>query len=136
MTWRRVHAIRGATTVSRDDAGQIRDAVVELLRAMIAANQLTEAEIVSAIFTVTGDLRSEFPARAARDLGWHDVPLLCMTEIPVPGSLARCIRVLVQIEAPAPRPAVRHVYLRGAEALRPDLSPGDPELTWSAARSR
>ena len=78
--------------------------------------------MISAIFTVTPDITSEFPARAARELGWVDVPLLCAMEIPTERGLTRCIRVLLHIETELPRSALRHVYLRGAKELRPDLS--------------
>ena len=77
---------------------------------------------MSVIFTVTRDLTSEFPARAARELGWTDVPLLCLSEIDVPGSLRRCIRVLVHVEFGRPRGGGRHIYLRDATRLRPDLA--------------
>jgi len=79
---------------------------------------------VSAFFTMTPDLRSEFPARAARDLGWDDVPMLCTTEVDVRGALPRCIRALVHASSDRPRGDVRHVYLRGAHVLRPDLADG------------
>lgn len=121
-TQRRVRALRGATTVDRDDPGAIRHATRELLESLVERNGIAPDDIVSAIFTVTDDLRSEFPARAARDLGWADVPLLCALEIPVPGALPRCIRVLLHAESSQPRDAVRHVYLRDARTLRPDLA--------------
>jgi len=124
MTERRLHAIRGATTVDRDEPSRICAATRELLRDIVRRNRLEPTEIVSALFTVTGDLKSEFPARAARELGWSDVALMCMTEIPVPGSLDRCIRVLVQVERARPRAPIRHVYLRRAASLRPDLPAG------------
>jgi chorismate mutase len=79
------------------------------------------ADVISALFTVTSDLTSEFPARAARDLGWVDVPLICTVEIPVPGALPRCIRVLLHIETARAKAAIEHVYLEGARVLRPDL---------------
>jgi chorismate mutase len=120
---RRVHAIRGATTVDRDEPSRICAATRELLRDIVRQNRLEPAEIVSALFTVTGDLKSEFPARAARELGWSDIALMCMTEIPVPGSLNRCIRVLVQVERSRAGTPIRHVYLRRAASLRPDLPP-------------
>ena len=121
-----VRALRGATTVSADDAGLVREATAELLRAMLEANALAPSRVISAIFTVTPDLRSEFPARAARELGWHDVPLLCAQEIAVPGALPRCIRVLLHADLSRPRPHVRHVYLRDAASLRPDLRAARP----------
>jgi chorismate mutase len=121
MKDRPMRAIRGATTVDSDTPELIRSATRELLESIVARNDFTSADVISAIFTVTDDLRSEFPAHAARELGWLDVPLLCTMEIPVPGSLARCIRVLLHIETAAPRSAIRHVYLHDARTLRPDL---------------
>ena len=117
----RVRAVRGATTVDADDPGAIREHTRELLAALLASNDVEPSSIVSAIFTVTRDLESEFPARAARDLGWSDVPLLCVHEMNVPGALPRCIRVLLHVESDRAREAMRHVYLRGAIVLRPDL---------------
>jgi chorismate mutase len=118
---RRIHALRGATTVERDDSPSVLGATRELLELLTRRNDITSADVVSALFTVTADLRSEFPARAARELGWLDVPLLCMTEIPVEGSLGRCIRILLHVESRRPRGALRHIYLHGARVLRPDL---------------
>jgi chorismate mutase len=119
---RRARAIRGATTVESDAPEQIRRATRELLETIVDRNGITSADVISAIFTVTHDLTSEFPAHAARELGWLDVPLLCTLEIPVPGSLARCIRVLLHVESDVPRTGIRHVYLHGARTLRPDLA--------------
>jgi len=121
MGERRVRAIRGATTVVRDDAELIRTATRELLEQIIARNALESSDVISVIFTVTADLTSEFPAHAARALGWLDVPLLCTMEIPVPGALPRCIRVLLHIETDRVRDEIGHVYLHGARSLRPDL---------------
>ena len=121
MPERHVRAIRGATTVTADAPAAIRGATQALLREMTARNAIIPADIISALFTVTADLTSEFPARATRELGWDDVPLLCTVEIPVPGALPRCIRVLLHIESHRPRSALEHVYLEGARALRPDL---------------
>jgi chorismate mutase len=118
MPEKRTVGIRGATTVESDDAGLIRDATRQLLLKMVQANGLAQEDIISAIFTVTLDLSSEFPARAAREMGWTDVPLLCATEIGVPGSLPRCIRVLLHADHSGARANVRHVYLGGAEGLR------------------
>jgi chorismate mutase len=120
---RRLHALRGATTVERDDSASVLGATRELLELLTRRNALTSADVVSALFTVTADLRSEFPARAARELGWLDVPLLCMTEIPVPGALPHCIRVLLHVESERDREDIGHVYLHGARVLRPDLLP-------------
>ncbi len=119
---RQLRAIRGATTVERDTPELIRLATRELLESIAARNGLTSADVVSAIFTVTNDLTSEFPAHAARELGWLEVPLLCTLEIPVPGSLGKCIRVLLHVESSAARAEIRHVYLHDARALRPDLA--------------
>lgn len=119
---RRARAIRGATTVESDTPEQIRRATRELLETIVARNGITSADVISAIFTVTHDLTSEFPAHAARELGWLDVPLLCTLEIPVPGSLAKCIRVLLHVESHVPRTGIRHVYLHDARTLRPDLA--------------
>ena len=119
---RRARAIRGATTVESDAPEQIRRATRELLETIVDRNGITSADVISAIFTVTHDLTSEFPAHAARELGWLDVPLLCTLEIPVPGSLAMCIRVLLHVESDVPRTGIRHVYLHDARTLRPDLA--------------
>lgn len=116
----RVRGIRGATRTPRDDSHSIRAATRELLTEMLLRNDIGPDEIASVFFTVTPDLTSEFPARAARELGWDDVAMLCSTEIPVPGSLKGVVRVLLHAEVPTAR-AVRHVYLNGAEELRPDL---------------
>lgn len=121
MVWRRMHAIRGATTVPADEPDAIIEATRELLEHVVDQNALAPSELVSAIFSATPDITSEFPARAARGLGWHDVSLLCTTEMAVPGSLPRCIRVLLHVEYAEPRERVTHVYLHGARALRPDL---------------
>jgi chorismate mutase len=116
----RMMGIRGATTVAENEAGAILDATDELLRRMIEANDLKPDDIVSGIFTVTRDLDAAFPARAAEDYGWNIVALLHSTEIPVPGSLPRCIRLLVHAYTTRSRDEIRHVYLRDAVGLRPD----------------
>jgi chorismate mutase len=118
---RHVRAIRGAITVEGDVGAEIERATRELLTAIVERNGVASDDIISAIFTVTPDLTSTFPAHAARQLGWLDVPLLCTMEVPVPGALARCIRVLLHVDSSLPRDAIHHVYLSGAEALRPDL---------------
>lgn len=116
-----VRAVRGATTVTADDPVLIREAVTELLEAVLDDNDLVPADLVSAIFTATPDLVSEFPAHAARLYGWTDVPLLCAQELPVHGALTRCIRVMVHAETRRARSEMRHVYLRDAILLRADL---------------
>lgn len=118
---KRMRAIRGATTVEVDTAPAILDATRELLQLMLERNALISDDVISAIFTLTGDLHAAFPAQAARELGWHDVPLLCATGADVEGTLPRCIRVMLHVEAAAPRASIRHVYLGHARALRPDL---------------
>ena len=116
--------IRGATTVEANEVGAILAATRELLQALVAANGLDARDLASVIFTVTPDLDAAFPAREARDIGWTEVPLLDALEIPVPGSLPRCIRVLIHWNTDRRQDEVEHVYLRGAQALRPDLAPG------------
>ena len=112
--------IRGATTVDANDAQQILEATDELLRRLIEANELTPDDVVSGLFTMTADLNAAFPARAAEVYGWNIVALLHSTEIPVPGSLPMCIRLLVHAYSRRGRDEIRHVYLRKAVALRPD----------------
>jgi chorismate mutase len=117
-----VRGIRGAITVARDEPSLILDATERLLRAIIDANAFSPDDVASALFTVTPDLISEFPAAAARRMGWTLVPLLNFTEIGVPGRLERCIRVLIHINTKTGQDEIRHVYLEGARVLRPDLS--------------
>ncbi|MGI8509846.1 MAG: chorismate mutase [Gemmatimonadaceae bacterium] len=116
----RMRGVRGATRVPHDVSDEILSATGELLTALLDRNSATPGQVVSAIFTVTPDLTSEFPARAARDLGWTDTAMLCSVEIPVPGAMEHVVRVLLHLELPS-RAVVRHVYLNGAEELRPDL---------------
>ncbi|MFN8109794.1 MAG: chorismate mutase [Thermoleophilia bacterium] len=116
----RVRAVRGAITVERDTAEQIREATTELLHVMMERNALSADEFISLFFTLTPDLGAEFPAVAARHMGLSGVPLLCAGEIDVPGAMPRCIRVMAHCHMPAQRP-VRHVYLREARQLRMDL---------------
>ncbi|MDH5235308.1 MAG: chorismate mutase [Gemmatimonadota bacterium] len=118
---RGVRAVRGATTVRADDPGEIRAAVSELLEHLLDENDIVPADLISAVFTATPDLVSEFPAHAARMIGWTDIPLLCAQELPVTGALPRCIRVLVHAETRRTRAEIRHVYLRDAILLRSDL---------------
>jgi chorismate mutase len=114
--------VRGATTVQADDRDQILAATRQLLALMIRRNGIESADVASATFTVTKDLGAEFPALAARQLGWLEVPLLCAYEISVPNSLPRCIRVLVLWNTSKSQSEIAHVYLHEAEKLRPDLS--------------
>jgi chorismate mutase len=117
-----VRAVRGAIQVDRDDPAVIVAGTAQLLTEVVGRNGLDADDFISVVFTVTPDLASEFPATAARDLGLVDVPLLCATEIPVPGAMERVVRLLAHIETDRPRSAVEHVYLRGAARLRPDLA--------------
>ncbi|MBI2797323.1 MAG: chorismate mutase [Gemmatimonadetes bacterium] len=119
-----LRAIRGATQVDADDASQILAATRELLAAIVDENGLAAADLMEVLFTATPDLRATFPAEAARELGWTDVPLLCSQEMDVTDGLPRCIRVLLRAHTARSRSEVRHVYLRGARALRPDLAAG------------
>lgn len=116
-----VRGIRGATTVERNDAAEIREATEELLKMILAENELCTEDLVSAIFTVTPDLNADFPAFSAREIGWELVPLLCATEIPVPSGLSRCIRVLIHVNTTRCQTEIKHVFLRNAIALRKDL---------------
>jgi chorismate mutase len=117
-----VRAIRGATQVDADDRTLILDATTELVTEVMSRNELTTDDLISVLFTATPDLTSEFPALAARKLGFHEVPLLCASEVDVPHALPRVIRLLAHIETDRPRSAMQHVYLRGAMALRLDIA--------------
>ena len=121
MAVRAVRAVRGATQVDADDRDLILEAAGELVEEVLARNELSHDDLISVVFTATADLRAEFPAYAARLAGITDVPLLCATEIDVPGALPRVIRLLAHVETTRTRAEVRHVYLRGAAALRTDL---------------
>ncbi len=116
----RLFALRGAISVERNEAQEILDATTTLMREIIARNELAPERVVSCIFTATNDLTAEFPAVAARALGFESVPLLCAREIDVPGSLPRVIRVLIHYYAEDGHVA-RHVYLGEASTLRADL---------------
>jgi len=116
----RLVAIRGAIDVPSDTPSEIATAVIELVRQITDRNRLQPEQIISGQFTVTPDVKSAFPAKAAREAGWSAVPMLCTLEIDVPGALPRCIRVMIHANLPTSQ-AVDHVYLRGAVKLRPDL---------------
>lgn len=113
--------IRGATTVEANSREAILEATAELLAAMVKANGIKPEDVVSAFFTTTPDLNAEFPALAARGLGWDDVPLLCGHEMAVPGSLPMCLRILVHVNTDKRADQIVHVYLQGARVLRPDF---------------
>lgn len=117
-----VRGVRGAITVDSDDAVLIRAAARELMEELLRRNHITDFDdVISAVFTTTADLCSAFPAEAARAMGMGQVPLLCAQEIPVPGSMPLCIRVLLHINSERTPKEIEHVYLRDAQKLRPDL---------------
>lgn len=117
-----VRAIRGAVQVPANLSAAILDGTSELVTEVMTRNQLTPGDVISVVFSATADLNAEFPALAARKLGFQDVPLLCCTEIAVPGAMPRVIRLMMHVETPLPRSAIQHVYLRGATALRMDIA--------------
>jgi chorismate mutase len=117
-----VLAVRGAIQIDADDRDQILEATTELVTEVMTRNALTTDDVISVIFTATPDLSAEFPALAARKLGFHEVPLLCASEIDVPHALPRVIRLMAHIETDRPRTDIQHVYLRGATALRIDIA--------------
>jgi chorismate mutase len=112
--------IRGATSAAANTAEDILEATTELLIALIRLNDLVPEDIASAIFTTTPDLTATFPALAARELGWTEVPLLCAHEMDVPGALGQLVRILLHVNTTRTAAEIRHVYLKGARALRPD----------------
>jgi chorismate mutase len=119
----RVAGVRGATTVEKDDPEAILEAVRGLLQALMENNpSLRPQDLASALFTMTEDLHSVFPAQGARQIGWLEVPLMCAREIPVAGALPRCIRVLLHWNTDISQDEIKHIYLREAVRLRPDLS--------------
>ena len=117
----RPRAVRGAITVSHDTPEAIASATGKLLAALLDVNDLALADVTSAYFPATPDLRSDFPAKGARSAGWDEIPMLCAQEIDVDGALPRCVRVLLHLHLPADLP-LRPVYLGGARTLRPDLA--------------
>jgi chorismate mutase len=119
-----VRAIRGAIQVDADDRDAILEGTAELVTAVIGRNDLTADDVISVIFTVTPDLTAAFPALAARKLGFDMVPLMCATEIPVRDALPRVVRLMAHVDTGRPRARIQHVYLRGAAALRQDITDG------------
>jgi chorismate mutase len=117
-----LRAVRGAIQLDADEREHLLAGTRELVTAVLDANRLSTDQLNSILFTVTADLRSEFPAVAARELGLGDVPLLCTVEIDVPGALPRVVRLMAQAEMDVPRADVQHVYLRGAVVLRQDIA--------------
>ena len=119
---KRVRGIRGAIQVSEDAIDTVLGATRRLLEAMLGLNEVATDDAISAIFTTTSDLKSCFPAEAARSLGFSDTPLICAQEIDVPGSLPRVVRVLLWVHTAKSKSEIKHVYLDGAEVLRKDIA--------------
>lgn len=117
-----VRGIRGAITVAENTKEAVHEATLNLIEEMTKANDLLEEDIASAFFTVTEDINADFPAYAARKMGWNYVPMLCTTEISVPGSLAKTIRVLLHVNTTKSQQEIKHIYLREAVNLRPDIN--------------
>jgi chorismate mutase len=117
-----VRAIRGAVQVEADEREQVLEATRELVSEVIRVNDLSLDDFISVVFTSTADLVSEFPAVAARELGMGDVPLMCARELEIAGSMPRVVRLMAHVETSRARAEVRHVYLRGAQALRRDIA--------------
>jgi chorismate mutase len=117
-----VRGFRGATTVDANTRDAILDATAELLEALVQANDIERDHVASIIFTTTPDLNAEFPAVAARNAGWTDIALMCGHEMSVPGSLQRCVRILMHVNTELAADQVKHIYLREATRLRPDLA--------------
>ncbi|MAS34572.1 MAG: chorismate mutase [Anaerolineaceae bacterium] len=117
-----IRGVRGAITVEEDSAAAIWQATQELLQALIEANGMVEDDVASVFFSTTPDLRSAFPAKAARDMGWTQTALMGVQEMDVEGGLAQCIRILIHWNTTKQQSELQHVFLRGAVVLRPDLS--------------
>lgn len=120
-----VRAIRGATQLDVDEREHLLERVIELVGAVLERNHLAADDVVSIVFTATSDVRSEFPAYAARSLGIDDVPLLCAQELDVVGAMPRVVRLLAHVETPLTPGQIHHVYLHGARNLRADLGGAD-----------
>ncbi len=129
-----VRGIRGAITADSNDRKAIVDATGRLLNEIVARNAVNVEDIAAVFFTTTPDLTAEFPAAAARALGWLEVPLLCGHEMSVPARLDKCIRVMLLVNTDAGQSAIRHVYMDGAAALRPDLHAATPAKERSTPR--
>jgi len=119
-----LRGVRGATTVKANTKDAILEAATELLSAIIEANGIQPDDVASVFFSTTVDLNAEFPAVAARDLGWAHVALMCAHEMPVPGSLPMCLRILMHVNTSKAQRDMQFVYLKGARALRQDLASG------------
>lgn len=116
-----VRALRGATTIESDSTDQIRTRTIDLLEQMLERNGVNHDDIISVLFTATDDIHSMFPASAARDIGFGDIPLICARELDIEGATPLCIRVLMHLNTTVSRSDLRHVYLEGASGLRDDL---------------
>ncbi len=116
-----VRAVRGANKVEKNSSDAVLKATRELLDSMVQENNIRVEDIISVFFTLSPDLNAEFPARAARSMGWTEVPMLCAVEIDVPGALSSCLRVLMHIYSPLTVTEVKHIYLGETVKLRPDL---------------
>ncbi|HET6166744.1 MAG TPA: chorismate mutase [Marmoricola sp.] len=117
-----VRAVRGATQLVTDSREEMLDRVAEMVTEVMAANRLDVDDFISVIFTATSDLVAEFPAYAARQLGFGEIPLLCARELEIDGSMPRVVRMLAHVETDLPRADITHVYLHGAALLRTDLT--------------
>ncbi|HYP59757.1 MAG TPA: chorismate mutase [Thermomicrobiales bacterium] len=126
--------IRGATTAIANTAEDILEATDELMRTVIALNELEPADVASVIFTTTPDLTATFPALAARDIGWTEVPLMCAHEMAVPGSLQKCVRVMIHVNTIRTAAEIRHVYLKDARELRPEWAYSDDDVAGILAK--
>lgn len=124
-----VRGVRGATTVEENTKAAILKASRELLALLIRSNEIEPGDVASVLFSTTRDLDAEFPALAARQFGWMNVPLLCGHEMAVPGSLGRCLRILLHWNTEKTAEEIVHVYIRGAEKLRPDID-ALPPVDW------
>jgi chorismate mutase len=120
--------IRGATTAKANTAEDILEATDQMMRALIALNELRPEDVVSAIFTTTVDLTATFPALAAREIGWLEVPLMCSHEMNVPGALQKCVRVLLHVNTTKSPSEIKHVYLKDSRQLRPEWAYSDAQI--------
>ena len=120
--------IRGATTAVANTAEDILEVTEELMRAVIVLNELDPEHVASVIFTTTPDLTATFPALAARAIGWTEVPLMCAHEMAVPGSLQKCVRVMIHVNTTRSAAEIKHVYLKGARELRPEWAYSDADI--------
>ena len=117
-----LRGIRGAVNVARNSRREIFTKTRELLQAMIRANRIRERDVSAAFFTLTPDLNADFPAYAARDMGWTSVPMMCGSELGVPGGMKRVVRVMLLVNTSRPQKSIRHQYLGDTGRLRPDLA--------------